>query len=64
VSFPETSDTGAVQVQVDLAPNLIRDHKIKDSDLQTNEHSQETKDRLKESPCYSVKRLWGMPKQF
>jgi len=49
-----------------LAPEILRDKKIRDADLQQAEEemSQATRDALQASPCYSLKSLYGMPKVF
>lgn len=43
-----------VDMFLELEEAILKDKKIKDSDLKPG----------KQSPCYSVKSLWGIPKQF
>ena len=42
-------------MHLELEATILRDKKIKDEDLMTDKET---------SPCYSIKSLWGIPKQF
>ena len=52
-----TSMIAMTEVHLDLEQTVLKDKKIRDEDLMSKEE-RET------SPCYSIKSLWGIPKQF
>ena len=61
---PEIISTSHVQVQLELEEHILRGKKIKDEDLIKMKDQVGDANAKWVSPCYSVKDLWGIPKQF
>lgn len=55
--FSESTNTTQTEVHLDLEESILRDKKVKDDDFVSKEEREG-------SPCYSLKSLWGIPKQF